>query len=268
MKHYLKNQSFSSHRKVTALSNFSKICQNKFYLANIFQLHKHQTFVFINLCKIRKRQRSSGKFKLGNIWLTITNSLKILRRHFRYFHFPNFNLTFVKSFIKKTTILNLIFKLFPKFCNVTNFIYLCQIFPRFYQYMRICRSKKFRLQAYFTLLWSVNSSFPNLYFSKLNMTFLTNVMKEPSFLKIIFKLLVRFNYIHDVATFDSEMEALSFPITGTNYWKWYFYFIVIGIVDIEGAKPNVVMNSCLDNIPSILKIKQERKGGSDNLVRT
>ena len=54
-----------THRKMAPCQFWSVIVKNSFYLADCFQLHKYQLFVFLNVHNIRKKQRSSGKFMLS-----------------------------------------------------------------------------------------------------------------------------------------------------------------------------------------------------------
>ena len=91
---------------MTALSIFSKICQNAFYLADIFQLRKDHLFVFINVRHMCEMQRSGGKFRLHKHLLCDKRPIKMLLHHFRYFHCSNFKMTFDENFMKKAAIFN------------------------------------------------------------------------------------------------------------------------------------------------------------------
>ena len=59
---------------------FAKFVKDAFYLASIFQLHIYQ------------------------VGILTSSLLKMLLRHFRYFHFYNINMTFVKHFIKNLSL--------------------------------------------------------------------------------------------------------------------------------------------------------------------
>ena len=71
----------------------------QFILPIFFSLHKLQVYVFINVCNVRERQRSSGKFRLHKHFM-INGPLKMPPS--RYFHCSNFKMTFDKTFMKKS----------------------------------------------------------------------------------------------------------------------------------------------------------------------
>ena len=79
-------------RNMGALLIFSKICQKSISLADIFQLLKYQAFAFINVLNARKRQQSTGKFRLQ----------KLLLLRFRYAQFSKYTWLLLNALWKIT----------------------------------------------------------------------------------------------------------------------------------------------------------------------
>ena len=60
----------STHRKMTALSNFACNCQKIYFVWQIlFNITNTSYLFFLNVHNIRKKQRSSGKFRLSKYWV-------------------------------------------------------------------------------------------------------------------------------------------------------------------------------------------------------
>ena len=79
------------HRQMVALLIFSKICQKCFLFANIRYLRISMSVI---CAKGNKAVTYSGH---TNVYFTINGPLKMLPRHFRYFHCSNFKMTFDKT---------------------------------------------------------------------------------------------------------------------------------------------------------------------------
>ena len=70
--------------KIAALSILSKICQNSFSLADIFQLHKYQVLALINVPAIRKRKQGSGKLRVWKVLVVKWRSLQFSSKFKKY----------------------------------------------------------------------------------------------------------------------------------------------------------------------------------------
>ena len=70
---------------------FVKLNGNHLLMANIFKLHKYQTFGLLELHNMSKIWFANIKFSLWKTWFTINGLSKMLFHFIASFIFPNFN---------------------------------------------------------------------------------------------------------------------------------------------------------------------------------
>ena len=129
-----------------------------------------------------------------NVWVTTNEPLKMLPCHFRFFHFFNFNMNFVKNVMKKVSILRRIFKVCLKFFYVT------QIFT---------------ISKFLTLKWQ-----PFKYFLK-------SARKLFPLLNIWFFIFVQYA---SKGIWSLEIRsAYSDCLQNMDRWKWIFAILVISV---------------------------------------
>ena len=101
--------------KIADLSNFNNICQKFILFGCYLYLDEYQVIVFINKSIHAKDNKAVTNQGTENFCFTINGHLKMLLRCFWYSHFPNFNMTFAKIFIRKLLFLIQIFERLLKF---------------------------------------------------------------------------------------------------------------------------------------------------------
>ena len=96
---------------------FSKSCQECSLFVRYF-LTSQLSGIFLLISAIyAKGNKAKANSSHTQLWLTINGLLKTLLRYFGCFHFPNFRIIFVKTFIKKVPFLSL-----PTLCIPASFI--------------------------------------------------------------------------------------------------------------------------------------------------
>ena len=105
---------------MAAFSIFSKTCQKCILSGLKFLTPQTQLTQFSLMCIIyAKCSEAVANSGYANVCSTINNPLKMLPRHFRYFHCSNFQITFdKKSFVKKLPFSNF-FQISTMLQNIT-----------------------------------------------------------------------------------------------------------------------------------------------------